>query len=101
MIQLIAHILNLVVCLMIERFVCDKCGMCCENLALSEEYADLNDGSGVCKYFDKDTRLCSIYEERPDKCNVEKCYHQFSEQYTYSEYLEKNYEACRLLKGGR
>ena len=81
------------------EFKCDKCGKCCENLNLSHEYDDLNDGSGICIYFDKDTRLCSIYDRRPDKCNVTKSYQKMKDRLTYDEYLELNYSACRKLKG--
>ena len=84
-----------------EHFVCDKCGLCCENLGMSQDYNDLNDGTGTCRFFDKETRLCTIYENRPKKSNIEASYYRFKKQYTYDEYLELNYEACRVLKEGK
>jgi hypothetical protein len=81
-----------------EQFHCDKCGLCCENLNLSSEYDDLNDGTGTCRYFDKETRLCTIYDNRPEKCNIEASFYRFKDKYTYEEYLELNYKACRELK---
>ena len=84
-----------------EHFICDKCGLCCENLNLSHEYDDLNDGTGTCIYFDRETRLCTIYENRPEKCNIEASYYRFENQYSYHDYLKLNYESCRSLKGGR
>ena len=83
-----------------RKFNCDKCGLCCQNLHRSELYNDLNDGNGVCIYYDKDTHLCKIYDKRPDKCNVKKYYSNVKKQYTYDEYLELNYESCKRLKGG-
>lgn len=51
-------------------FLCDKCGLCCRNLNLSEIYADLDRGDGTCKYLQGN--LCSIYEKRPLKCRTMK-----------------------------
>ena len=42
------------------------------NLDKSDLYSDLNRGDGICKYFDEQTHLCSIYDERPEKCNIDK-----------------------------
>lgn len=54
------------------NFNCDKCGLCCRSLKkFGELYADLDDGSGVCKFFDKTSNLCTIYDMRPLKCRVE------------------------------
>lgn len=58
-------------------FYCDCCGLCCMNLSKSEIYSDLDRGDGICKYFDMDSKLCTIYEERPEKCNVDKMYNNF------------------------
>ena len=83
---------------MVNNFVCDKCGLCCERLNLSHEYDDLNDGTGTCIYFDKRKRLCSIYENRPEKCNIEASYYRFKSVLSYEEYLEINYQTCKLFK---
>lgn len=34
-------------------FNCDKCGLCCQNLNKSINADDLNDGTGVCVYYNK------------------------------------------------
>lgn len=79
------------------KFVCDKCGECCRNLNLSELYADLDSGNGICKYLTGN--VCSIYKTRPLKCRVEECYYAFfSEEMTKEEYYQKNYEMCKELK---
>lgn len=83
---------------MASKFYCDKCGLCCEHLPKIELYADLDAGSGVCKYFDKGTRLCMVYEKRPVKCNVEMAYEWFRNTMSYQEYIQKNLEACCKLK---
>lgn len=73
------------------------------NLKMSDVYNDLDRGDGICRYFDIGSKLCSIYENRPDKCNVDKMYdNYYKDILTKEAYYERNYEACRLLKrGGR
>ncbi|MCI9487268.1 MAG: YkgJ family cysteine cluster protein [Lachnospiraceae bacterium] len=51
-------------------FQCDCCGLCCMNLKRSSLYGDLDRGDGICRYFDGNARLCTVYENRPDKCFV-------------------------------
>ncbi len=83
-----------------NEFPCDKCGICCQNLHLSDMFTDLDDGTGTCIYFDSQSKLCTIYDNRPEKCNVEKMYKYYSTFLTYEEYIYANIEACRILKEG-
>lgn len=78
-------------------FVCDKCGCCCRNLDKSELYHSLDRGDGICKYLVGN--LCSIYETRPDICNIEKGYDLFFKEFmTKEEYYSLNIQACKILK---
>ena len=80
-------------------FACSKCGACCRHLRVfAGLYADLDDGTGVCRHYDKTTRLCRCYAERPLKCRVVGGYALFQEQLTFSEYLRKTEEGCRYLQ---
>lgn len=80
-------------------FKCDGCGQCCQNLQSSDIYDDLNDGTGVCIYFDRVTKLCKIYENRPLKCNVDKMYEvYYYKYYRRQEYYALNYACCKKLK---
>ena len=84
---------------MSEKFKCDCCGLCCQNIRLSNEYADLDRGDGVCKHYDEETRLCGIYALRPIKCNVDEYYDRYlSSKMSRAEFHEMNYAACRRLK---
>lgn len=83
---------------MAKKFNCDRCGLCCQNLDRSHLYDDLNSGNGVCKFFDLQNKLCTIYERRPEKCNVSKSYKFFKDICTYEEYLLLNYKSCKILK---
>lgn len=64
--------------------ICGHCNDCCqyENLALTHEEADrLNNGDrvllplegGWCRYTDQETKLCTIYEQRPLVCRKYDC----------------------------
>ena len=80
------------------EFRCDRCGLCCQNLQMNEEYSDLDDGTGVCIYYDWKNHLCTIYDNRPEKCNVAKGYDLFAKEMLYEEYLDINYQVCKMLK---
>ena len=80
-------------------FECDCCGLCCMNLNGKLEYADLDRGDGICKFFCEETHLCTIYKKRPDKCNIDRAYVKyFKTMMSIQEYYELNYRACEYLK---
>lgn len=41
-------------------FNCDKCGLCCRSLHLSDLYHDLDKGDGVCIHLDE-KQICVEY----------------------------------------
>lgn len=77
-------------------FQCDKCGICCKLLKGIPQLAAFDRGDGVCIHL-KDN-LCSIYDSRPDICNVEKMYILFKDQMTEEEYIQLMTDSCRCLK---
>lgn len=82
-----------------KDFPCEKCGCCCRSLAGCGLYADLDRGDGVCRYFDIKSKLCLIYDKRPEKCNISKMYSlYFADQYTWEEFIDVNKKACNLLR---
>lgn len=69
------------------------------NISVSQSYCDLDRGDGICRYFNCKTKLCNIYNNRPDRCNVDKAYElYFKETMTREEYYKLNYEACEKIK---
>ena len=72
----------------------ENCGLCCEHVA---PHPDVESVDGVCVKFDKVSRKCSDYENRPLICRVCDGYSFFKDQMTEDEYLEANYRACRQL----
>lgn len=69
------------------------------NVDKSPIYAELDRGDGTCRYFDDDSKLCDIYENRPLLCNVDEMYKRFfKDEIPIEEYYKLNYESCKNIK---
>lgn len=80
------------------KFECDKCGMCCRNIWLSNLSEELDRGDGVCKHLTSEN-LCAIYSTRPIFCNVDAYYEKFlSDKISREEFHKMNHVACESLK---
>lgn len=83
---------------MSSSFPCSGCGACCKSILLSPKTAWLDRGDGVCKHFDDNGRVCTIYENRPDVCNVRKMYEKlYVNYYSWSDFVGVNKKACENL----
>lgn len=83
---------------MVEQFKCDCCGLCCHHVGKYQDMKEYDRGDGICMYLNKDNK-CDIYETRPLICNVRKLYEKvFANKYTWDEFLELQYNACKQLK---
>jgi hypothetical protein len=51
----------------LTAFPCVRCGNCCRSIA--HIFPEYDTGNGTCRYLRGN--LCSIYERRPDICNLE------------------------------
>ena len=62
-------------------FECKKCGKCCTVFHIFPEDSELrimlDSGDGTCKYFDRETRLCTIYASRPSFCDHDRYYDEY------------------------
>ncbi len=83
---------------MSNKFICKKCGKCCMSLNNAQVASQLDDGSGVCRYYDPTSKLCKIYDKRPLICNVEEAYSLFQSIMSYDEYIDMNYTACEYIR---
>lgn len=80
-------------------FKCHTCGKCCQNLNKSDIYKHLDNGKGVCKYYDIKNKKCKIYGIRPIICNVDLMYKLFLSNFISKEnYYLMNYKGCKKLK---
>ena len=79
-------------------FICEKCGRCCRNIDKIPELSSYHTGDGVCIYL-TDENLCSIYNMRPDICNIDRMYEKVY-QYVVSreEYDKINMQGCKSLR---
>jgi Fe-S-cluster containining protein len=83
-----------------STFPCDNCGACCKFIGLSDKTSWLDRGDGVCRHFDEINNHCSIYENRPEICNVKKMYDTYyKDRFNWSEFVAMNQKVCSELKG--
>lgn len=83
------------------KFQCSKCGACCKRAGKSGMMPDR--GDGACTYLTQDN-LCSIYETRPELCNMEKMWHKRrfeldldARGVSKREYFKVNSEVCNKM----
>lgn len=82
-----------------EKFPCDMCGLCCQNVGRSDIYKSLDRGDGVCRYYQIDTHKCSIYLQRPILCNIDAYYDKYLRDVcNRSEFYKMNQQVCNELK---
>lgn len=83
-----------------EQFLCFKCGACCLDITGVPKLEKWAVSSGACRYYDHDTRLCQIYQNRPEVCNVWKTYlKQYSdESVSWDDFVYTNMLNCCLLR---
>lgn len=83
----------------LSTFPCSQCGACCRHVNLSELTKHLDRGDGICHHYDLDSRLCSIYERRPEICQIDTFYQKhLKEKLTWNEFVELNLIACKQLE---
>lgn len=80
-------------------FPCTQCGLCCKHVYLAAETQFLDRGDGTCRHYDSTGKNCTIYEERPDICRVDRQYTvRYCQQYTWDEYVTLNLQVCTILQ---
>lgn len=87
--------------LVVRKFICSRCGACCRCIGLNPEARELGmcNSDGSCIYLDKDTNLCTIYENRPLICRVDDLYDTGCfKDLSRSDYYNLNYESCKKLQ---
>ena len=78
------------------KFPCSKCGACCRKIG--RVCPDLEGPDGSCIYLSSDN-LCSIYQDRPIFCNVDKFYDKyFKDKMSREEFYELNLAECKKLQ---
>jgi Fe-S-cluster containining protein len=83
------------------KFQCSQCGVCCKRAGKSGFMPDR--GDGACIYLTKEN-TCSIYDTRPELCNMEKMWAKRNKELdlelrgiTKKDYFIENSEACNYM----
>jgi len=80
-------------------FPCTGCGLCCQNITNIKELKEFDLGNGICKYFDYNSRECTIYEYRPNICKVDKMFELvYHKEFTKEEFYIGNAKVCNALQ---
>lgn len=81
---------------------CDACGCCCRDIRGMEHIdplvKDLISEDGSCTHYDKQTKLCAIYADKPWFCDVQEAGKRLYPTMTTREYLTRTTLACDALK---
>ena len=59
------------------KFPCKSCGACCRRVP---EVSGLDRGDGACRYYDDNSRQCTVYDTRPVLCQVDKSFALLAEK---------------------
>jgi len=80
-------------------FPCTGCGLCCQNITNIQELKAYDLGNGTCKYFDHFNHVCTIYNDRPTICRVDKMFDLvYSKKFTRKEFYIENAKACNKFQ---
>lgn len=81
-------------------FECEKCGACCRLIGKTPFLKSFALPTGECKWLDKGTNLCKIYNKRPDICNIDKMYEvYYCKKCSKEEYYQVNKKNCKIIRG--
>jgi Fe-S-cluster containining protein len=84
---------------LIPKFPCNQCGACCRHVDRAIETQFLNRGDGICRHYQVETKLCTIYATRPLICQVERQYElNYQQLYSWQDFISLNREACLILE---
>jgi len=93
------------------KFNCTQCGLCCSRIGrvladveaspfreelLKFPYKALD--NGACEKYDPATKQCTVYETRPDICNVDKMKKYYKAGISKSEYYSLMEKSCLDLQ---
>lgn len=81
-----------------HAFPCSQCGLCCQQVRRSNLTTHLDRGDGICQYFDANSNGCTIYDQRPEICRIEKQFIiNYADQYSWAEFVDLNLQVCKQL----
>lgn len=83
----------------VMSFPCYRCGACCRHVNVAPETQMLDRGDGICRYYDVEQKLCSIYSNRPEICRIDLQYKlYYSDKMSWDDFVALNLSACAQLE---
>ena len=80
-------------------FPCEKCGCCCRQVGKLFFAKDMALPDNSCKYLDKSTNLCTIYETRPLFCRVDEYYDKaYANKMSKEKFYAINKAICKQFQ---
>ena len=80
-------------------FPCSQCGNCCRSVGKTFWGKSMALEDGSCKWLDHKTQRCTIYDNRPVFCNVDKCYDNiYITKMSRDEFYQINKRVCYELQ---
>ncbi|WP_282396619.1 YkgJ family cysteine cluster protein [Pseudomonas sp. PS01298] len=82
-----------------DAFPCTQCGLCCQHVNMAPETQFLDRGDGTCRHYEATDKRCSIYNERPSICRVDRQYgERYAQLYSWEEFVHLNLVVCASLQ---
>ena len=82
-----------------SEFPCNRCGACCRQVHRAQETRYLDRGDGTCHHYEDSVGACSIYNERPEVCRVDRQYElHYAQHFSWVEFIRLNMDACVIIR---
>ncbi|TSD56404.1 YkgJ family cysteine cluster protein [Variovorax sp. KBS0712] len=82
-----------------SEFPCNRCGACCRQVYRAQATQHLDRGDGTCRHYEDSNSACSIYNERPEVCRVDRQYElHYAQQFSWAEFVQLNLDACVIIR---
>ena len=80
------------------QYKCENCGACCRHWNPARYNKEIVNEKGDCIYLDINTKLCTIYNNRPDFCRVNKWYNLHFSNIKWEHYTTQQILGCNILR---
>ncbi|APC39653.1 YkgJ family cysteine cluster protein [Clostridium estertheticum] len=79
-----------------NKFPCTVCSLCCRQIGNIPQLTAFDNGYGICTFLINN--LCSIYDTRPEICQVDKMYKNLFTYMDKDTFYWKNLKICKLIQ---
>jgi Fe-S-cluster containining protein len=92
-------------------FNCSGCGLCCTKIKvildtkesspvkhIIDQFPHTAREDGSCEKYDRETKKCTVYEDRPLLCRVDEMHKHWPEKMSLQEYYKRTEQVCKILQ---